>query len=435
MAVVWLNQLAWVALAAVTVPIAIHLLAHRRAERVVFPTLRFIQPTRLAAVHRRVLEDLPLLVVRAAIVAAAAAAFAGPLLITAGRRAAWNGRLVRAIVAVPGRSGTAASAELAFRTERFEANEIGDGIRRAVAWLDSAPPARRELVVAGPLTLGSITAADIAAVPPHVGVGFERSSAPPAVRTIGEAVVTRTAVAHRTVTLEGRETTVRDESSGPAVPPPIDIIAPGDLQRTADAALAAVLSTGVARPPAERRARLELFTDVVRDAANATPIRVAWMADAVAAIARDPDLIAEAAAVAQGAADERLARSPWIPVARAADGRALAAAAATDDRLLVAAAVRSGDLVAPVLAHAVAASLGPRSDTRDVEVLPIPDEHLRAWTRAPGTPPAPKPDTVERDDRRWMWIAVVGLLGLETWMRRARRDAEAVPHMERARVA
>ena len=60
----WLNPSALFALAAIAAPILIHILVQRRAERFPFPTLRFLQPTRLAAIRRHLLEDLPLLAIR-----------------------------------------------------------------------------------------------------------------------------------------------------------------------------------------------------------------------------------------------------------------------------------------------------------------------------------------------------------------------------------
>ena len=101
----WLNPSALFALAAVAAPILIHILIQRRAERFPFPTLRFLQPTRLAAIRRHLLEDLPLLAVRIALLAAAVAALAGPLLVTSARRQAWDRRVVRAIVTRYGRRG------------------------------------------------------------------------------------------------------------------------------------------------------------------------------------------------------------------------------------------------------------------------------------------------------------------------------------------
>ena len=40
---------------------------------------------------------------------------------------------------------------------------------------------------------------------------------------------------------------------------------------------------------------------------------------------------------------------------------------------------------------------------------------------ASAAPAAPRIDTVDEDDRRWLWIAALVLLAVEAWMRRARR--------------
>jgi hypothetical protein len=157
----WLNPLALFALAAIAAPILIHILVRRTAERFPFPTLRFLQPTRLAAIRRHLLEDWRLLAVRAALLAAAAAALAGPLIVTNGRRQAWDRRVATAVVAdaaatataVRTGAGPAGSAPEPLQ-QTFRATSLGDGIRRAVLWLDSAPPARREIVIASPYMPG-----------------------------------------------------------------------------------------------------------------------------------------------------------------------------------------------------------------------------------------------------------------------------------------
>src|SRR5262245_66372414 len=79
-------------------PIVIHILVQRKAERLAFPSLRFLQQGRLASIRRHLLEDVPLLAIRAAIVAAAVAALAGPLIVSRTQRQAWNARVARAIV-------------------------------------------------------------------------------------------------------------------------------------------------------------------------------------------------------------------------------------------------------------------------------------------------------------------------------------------------
>jgi hypothetical protein len=422
---IWLYPLAWLAVAAVALPVVVHLLAHRRAERVPFPTLRFLRPTRLAAIRRRALEDMALLAVRSAIIVAAVAAFAGPLWVTSARQAQWNQRLV---------------------TETVDSSPLSEGIHRAVARLESAPPARQELVIAAPLTIGSITAADLAVIPAHVGIRFIRTGDLPATRTAeAPALLTPTSEVQRTVTLVGSETRVREAPAAALAQWPIEIVAPARLQRTVDAVRAAVLGVRVPAPVPNRRALLVVL-DADQEstwrpalagpiAAGPSPIRTPWVADAVARIARDPALLDESRNTARGIADRSLLQPPWHLLTAAADGRPVAVAAASGDRLLVASIAADGDLLVPTLARAIAISLAPEPDLRGADIVPIPDSQLRAWTRAPGPPPPPRPENVEHDDRRWLWGAVVLLLAIETWMRSQSAGAQQATEETRARVA
>jgi hypothetical protein len=72
------NPLALLGLLAVGVPILIHLLGRYRSRVERFPTLRFIGASRLNPTTRRRINDRPLLLVRMAIVAAAAIALSQP---------------------------------------------------------------------------------------------------------------------------------------------------------------------------------------------------------------------------------------------------------------------------------------------------------------------------------------------------------------------
>ena len=404
----WLNPAALFALAAVAAPILIHILIQRRAERLLFPTLRFLQPTRLAAIRRHVLEDPVLLAVRVGILAAAAAALAGPLIVTAARRQAWDQRIVRAAVVEGNASAAAADST-------FSGASLADGVRRAVLWLETAPPARREIVIASALPIGSITSADIAAIPSGIGVRFERTGTLPAARTVAAgSLLTPGAVQNREVTFDGDRTSVRDT---PAVVSgfsrtsmwPIDVVASKADQPASDAAMAAVLSQHVWAGPADHRVRLLVNSDPVP-----SPIQQPWMMDVVAHLARDPDLAA----------------------AGARFGRPLYSAGAAGDQLVVASAAPAADLATPLLMRAIANALGIIPDLRGAEVVPIADAQLRQWSR-PATPLAsPRLETMDQDDRRWLWLAVVCLLGAEMWIRRARRTDEAIDDREEtARVA
>ncbi|HMB80802.1 MAG TPA: hypothetical protein VKI43_12075, partial [Vicinamibacterales bacterium] len=94
------------------------------------------------------------------------------------------------------------------------------------------------------------------------------------------------------------------------------------------------------------------------------------------------------------------------------------------------------DVATPVLLRAIANAIAPVPDLQPAEVVPIADALLQRWSR-PSTPPAsPRIETVDQDDRRWLWLAVLCLMGIEMWIRRARSVESARDvREEAARVA
>ena len=397
---IWLVPIAWVGAAAVASPILIHLLARPRAAQQPFPTLRFLPVVDEVALRRRRVEEVPLLLVRCAILVSAAAAVAGPLVLTAARRAAWNARLVRETV--DGSDG-----------------DIRTGLARAAARLDVAPPGRREIVVRSAFPVGSIADDDVAAVPRAIGLRFERTGALPARREADApaVLVSPDRLLRRRVTLDGPRTTVRDVDGAPAETP-IDIVARADAR----ASLAAVFAERVPAPPSGRRARL-LVADAptfAADVRDAVSVRDAWIGAAIATIARDEELLAVVARAGETLSDPAFARQPWLPVARNRDGRLLAAAAADSGRrLIVAVATPSSSFATAVLMRSTLDALAPPTRAAD-DVVAIGDAQLHAWSRDPAGAAEPRRDTIDDDDRRVLWIAVIVLLGVETWMRRER---------------
>jgi len=451
--VIWQSPWVLFGLAAVAAPILIHILVQRRAERVPFPTLRFLQPTRLAAIRRHVLDDAALLAVRAAILAAAVAALAGPLVITSAGLS-WERRIVRAVVvedantvagvgADLGRPPRAEQAPPLHLTREFVANSLPDGIRRAVAWLEKAPPARRELVVVSPFAIGSLTAADVAAVPASIGMRFERAGTLPGTRTVPAGRVLGTAgVLARDVTLEGVQTSVRESAAADPAPWPIEVVHAPASKPAADAAVAAVLSQRVWAPLPGRHARLVIVDsekgyDPV-SGVSASPVRTPWIADAIARLIRDDELQTAAAHVATGFGDGKFSAVPWQAVALAADGRPFAVAAESPDRLVVLSAAGPEYPVTPLLMRSLANGMGAVPDLQQGEVAPIADRLLREWGRPAAVPSVPAADALRQDegenDRRWLWLAALFLLGIEMWMRRA-RSADQEAREEISRVA
>ena len=467
---IWLNPAAWVGLLAMAGPIVIHILVQRKAERLAFPSLRFLQQGRLASIRRRLLEDVPLLAIRAAIVAAAVAALAGPLIVTRTQRQAWNARIVRAIVVDGVARAASASARNpferatvdklqppAFLSQTFETRAVADAISRAVAWLENAPPARRELLIAGPLALGSVSADDLAVIPPGIGIRFEQSGGLPAERGVAGGRVlaleresgpkrdgfsrakgSESIVVQQRVTLKDIHTSVQ-ETDAAAAPDrfPIDVVCSTEARPIVDTAIAAARSQRIWVPAANRRGRLVLLDPAIDPvaAADGGPITESWIADAVASIARDRDLQTAGAQTPAGLSDPRLNAMPWQRLLLAADGRPVAVAGASRAGLVVVSGATPSSLVTPLLLRAMANALGGPPDLRQAEVLPIPESQLRAWSRPPAPVGAPRIDRVERDDRRGLWILVLALLALETWVRHAKPEEKGSTYEEDVRVA
>ena len=403
---IWLVPAAWLGALALAAPIVIHLVARPRAAVQPFPTLRFLPDTARASRRRHQLDDLPLLAVRGAIVVAAVAALAGPLVVTAARRAAWNARLVK-------------------ETVDAADGPVSHGLARAVAALADAPPGRRAILVRSSFAIGSITDADVAAVPSSIGLTFERTATLPPRRDIDAppvqiraAETSRSGVLSRRLVVDGGRSSVRDGETTSA--PAIDVVVPPDARATLDA----VLAERVPAVPAGRRARLMIVgaASFVSEAREATPVRTAWIADAIARIARDPDLLASARRLTARLPADGFDREPWHVVAENGDGRPLAAASAdAAGRLIVASASGPDQLATAVLLRSMLDAMAPAASFESAEVIAIADAQLRAWSREPGQAAAPRRETIDEDDRRALWIAVLILLGVETWMRRGAR--------------
>jgi hypothetical protein len=429
--VIWLNPLALFALAAVAAPILIHILVQRHAERFAFPTLRFLKPTRLAAIQRHLLEDAALLAVRAAILAAAAGALAGPLVVTPLRRQDWDRRIVRAVV-VDEDARASDGGTAAYQTRQFTGPSLRDGIRRAVAWLENAPPARRELVVVSPLRLGALDAADVAAIPTSIGIRFESSGDLPQARTLAAGTLANGAgLLSREVTLTGTQTLVRETPAqgGPAWP--IDVVHAPAAKAAVDAAKAAVLSRRIWTPVPGRRVRLVVGADVATTS-EAGALSQPWMSDAVAHLARDRELQAAADRIGAGLANPRFLKGPWQAVASAANGQPLmvAASSATNAQtLVVVSAAPAADRATPLLMRSIADAVASTPDLQRAEVIRIAERQLLEWSRPAAPPKDPGAETLRRNDsggdRRWLWLAGLFLIAVEAWLRRVQPAAMA----------
>ena len=434
----WQHTAALWALPLAAVPIVIHLLRTHRAKRVAFPSLRFVEPSRTAAVRMRLPSDVVLMLLRMAIVALAVAALAGPIVLTSGRTTAWNARTARVVVVDssesmrrPDGSGVApdkaaaeaADAELRTATygRRIDAPNLDEGLVRASAWLAASPPARREVVVISDMQRGALRGNTAAAVAEGTGLRFVVVGRPAdkarfdGARLFGAAnvgardqviAVTKDTTAAAIVT---RET---PEMAG------LRLVAPPGAEAGVSRLLRAVAVAGAPAGSAQQPIAMTFAGSPADTSAQPAALRSGWMLRTALRMQKDPTLAAPTSAgLAAPARRNNTPGEPWMVVARDRDGAPLVRAAASGSELLLAIAASPDSLVA---AEVVRAALVARLDVRaydEHEIARIDDASLTALTREPGPVTRDAWQTSETTDARWLWVLALVLLGGEQWLR------------------
>ena len=425
-----LNPWALVGLLAVAGPIAAHLLGRRQARRLAFPNLRFLPATVPSPVSRDRISDVALLVLRIAIVAAAAIALAQPVWVSPDRARQLGNQLARAVIVdtsasmsrpsgAPGGPGAggraidvarqratddAASATFSGRVQSgatvsriVEAAEPASTIPAAVTWL-LAQPMRRELTIVSDFQTSALTSEDVERVPAGIGVRLVQVPAAGAVPP---------------------PATSRDRW-GPLHPTPqreVALLAGAADRGRAVAARAAAIAAGApalgadTRPTAIVFAGFETRADLLR---RAHPLNESWMSDSFSRVASDALVVAAAARAGHLPLEVLDARSdPDEP------GRLLVFVDAAPHSLLAAAVVRG------VLREV---ALDPASG--ESATTTHSNDELRRWERTAGDVSAQDSSRGQSwSDARWVWLAVIFLLLAESFVRRRRRAvAEAESH-------
>ena len=451
---IWQNPWAWLGMLALAVPVVIHLLGLRSAKITRFPTLRFVRPSRLLATRRTRLTDLGLLAVRMAIIAAAVAALAMPLLLTGNRQRERGRSVARAIIVDTSESMTRTARDgsalvpavnVARNTARRLAGEAATSViietttpsaalAGASGWL-ATQRVRRELLIMSDFQIGALDSTDLAAVPPDVGITLTRIELEPGAEVIAPAVRQGDATLRANVTLDSMRSTIEWSSASAAnVPSPADsllILAAESERAAANAALAAARGITATRPMSGRPIAI-VYSGAARFPellASAKPLRQPWQGDVLVQLRSDPQLLA-AAAIADIGDDVMAApgmdSAALVSVARTSAGRTvlLATSGTIDgtDRMVLLPLAPPGSLLS---AAVIAASLRASSDVRaptELEPAFVATETLARWQRDPalGANAGLRDDV---SDGRWLWLLVLVLLAVETWMRRARRES------------
>lgn len=400
---IWNAPAALWGLALVAGPVLVHLLVRRHATRVLFPAMRFVPAVRAAAVRLRAPSDRGLLLLRAAVVAAAVLAVAQPVLMTAARERSWTARVARAVIVDASPSVPAATADRlaeralpgAFASHRFAAADLGDGLQRATEWLTTAAAARREIVVVSDFQRGAIDDADVAAIPPAIGVTMIRAGSPGAVRRVVPVDGWRGARWEPSVAVDAAGTRVTWTRAGRRAAGTLTIRSGASDRIAADRAAEAAQSFGV--PASEPSRRIDVAfagADAIPDAPPTTP----WIAAAAIALRASPLLAETGVTVRAGERDGVMAVATTLPATSA--------------------------LAPAVIRAALVAAAEPVVDP-EAESASIDEPVLARWRRD-AAPVGPAPGQNERDGR-WLWALALALMAVEAIVRRrgAAREREA----------
>ncbi len=446
----WLNPGAIWALPLAAIPIAIHLLRTHHATRVAFPSLRFVQPSRTAAVRMRLPSDILLMLVRVAIVAIGVAALAGPILLTEARVAAWNARTARAVIVdtsdsmrVPGGSGVApevaaretAAAELGTSTygRRIDVRDLGEGLARASAWLASSPPARRELVVISDLQRGVLGASQALRIPVGVGLRFipvgrrVDTTTFDGTRLLGAG---RSGVREQSIEATSDTTAVAVRSDTGLEAAGLRFVVPPGAEESVARLRRTLVIAGAPAGSADQPIAIQFAGAPSAESAPAR-LRSGWMLRTVLRLLDDP-VVSGSTTPASPPGSARAGDGPWTTLALTADGRPLLRAAASGGELLLdVGAPADGLLAAEVVRAVLVARLDP-SIYDEHEVGRLEDSLLAALTRSPDSVTKDAWRTADASDARWLWLMALLLLGAEHWLRA--RPARH-QHQEAARAA
>ncbi len=447
---IWQSPWSALGLATLLLPILIHLLGRGRARVHRFPTLRFIDASRLLPTRRTRLHDLVLLAVRLAILLATVAALAQPLWRATARTRTRAQSLARVIVvdtsaSMNRLSRDGLSARTAARTEAtrlaadtpvnviIETADPGAVLSGATAWL-ARQNVREELVLISDFQRGTIDSAALAALPVDVGVRLVRIDVADAAPIVLHSRVGDANVATQVATEDDRtDVTWSSQPVAPAFGGLLLFSARADstkLRAASDAALAigAPLAIDSARPT------LLLYPHAAEWQASlvrATALPQPWMTTLALGLHDDP-LLRDAAML--GSATDDIVPTAGLTLVRDVSGAALVVAAAesgaTGSRLLLFVRADAGSPLSAALIAATRRMLGTGIAAGELDSATLSDARLAAWQR-PATErtraEARSVDTIEDSDGRWFWLLALVLIGVESWLRRVTPVTEAVP--------
>jgi len=411
------NPWAWLGAVVLVLPVLVHLFTRRQARVEPFPSLRFIEVSRLVPTRSTRLTDIPLLLLRLLLLLLAVAALARPS--RPGGDAATSAAPAMVFVLDTGRADfdSIQAARLIATADRLDSvsraprlrlfaqapREVLDG---AVAWIESQG-GYGHIAIVSDFRRGALDSLDVAAIPSGIGLSFQPFAPAPG---RGDAVPRDRDAASAQLRW------ITEDAAGESR----SALASG--ARGVEAVRRAVTTLGgVALVDASRAAsspspagRHVVVVQSTADSAaplmnGARPLATAWMGDLVAMLARDTTLVSAAARVMASDVPTVATDTSFVPFLRDGKGSPLLYAAQRDSMLLLVSHIPAAHLASAALLLGVSQALVPVK-------LAVPTSDASAtgwwetWDRA-AVPDAAR-STVQGEANAASWARVLWLLVL-----------------------
>ncbi len=407
-----LNPVAWLGALLVALPIAIHLFSRQPARTMAFPSLRFLDLSRVLPTRRTKLTDLVLLAVRVLTILLAAFALTQPLW---ARAIGANGDVSRVVIVESAARDRAvlepradSLVQSAAQALRVTTPTAASAIPGALAWL-SLQHTTRELVLLTANGGTALDSLDIAGIPADVRVVV----APCA----GAGAGVDAAPAQRVVLWAGHGSATRERERDARAVTAARLSGAANVRDIVAAAES--LAIVVAGPDADT-------VSAWRD--RLTMLNTPWMSDAVAQLHADTTVAATLGALTLG---DTAVATPWSVIARAANGAPALLAAAHGSQMLVVVRAPFNTATSDLLRAAVLLGASRVFDVSPRATRTLDSATVARWIAARdtrtalGTANASGEYDTGPSDARYIWLAVLLLLGVETALRR--RMATTVP--------
>jgi hypothetical protein len=185
-----------------------------------------------------------------------------------------------------------------------------------------------------------------------------------------------------------------------------------------------VRAVAAAGAPAGDASQPLMLAFATSDLPGMAPVAGGWMLNAIVRMSADAELLAAAAATR---APMSAAGDAWFASARGTDGRPVVSAAAAGEELIVRVAAGPTDyLAAAALRSALHARHGSiPAGFAEEEIVRMTPADVDGLNRAAGAVGHDVAPLLARSDARWLWVAALLLLGIETMIRRPRAAAQA----------